>query len=100
MLWAFARDGGLPGSKWLAAVSPRFQTPHVATWVSAGCALLVVLLSIGIGRVSQQAAADALSTVTAVSTVALYLSYGLPIARDRSPWAAPGRGSTCCPWAG
>jgi amino acid transporter len=80
MLWAFARDGGLPGSKWLAAVSPRFQTPHVATWVSAGCALLVVLLSIGIGRVSQQAAADALSTVTAVSTVALYLSYGLPIA--------------------
>jgi amino acid transporter len=80
MLWAFARDGGLPGSKWLAAVSPRFQTPHVATWVSAGCALLVVLLSIAIGRVSQQAAADALSTVTAVSTVALYLSYGLPIA--------------------
>ncbi|MCA3010791.1 MAG: amino acid permease [Myxococcaceae bacterium] len=80
MLWAFARDGGLPASALLARVSPRFSTPHVATWVSAVCALGVVLLSIGIGEVSERAAADALGTVTAVSTVALYASYGVPIA--------------------
>ncbi|MCU0696767.1 MAG: amino acid permease [Myxococcaceae bacterium] len=80
MLWAFARDGGVPASTLLARVSPRFATPHVATWVSVVCALGVVLLSMAIGAVSERAAADALGTVTAVSTVALYTSYGLPIA--------------------
>ena len=33
MLYAFARDGGLPFSKYLARVSPRWQTPHVGVWV-------------------------------------------------------------------
>src|SRR5262249_19871362 len=43
MLFAFARDGGLPGSRWIARVSPRFQSPHVAVWVSATAALVVAL---------------------------------------------------------
>lgn len=68
MLWAFARDGGLPFSAALARVSPRWQTPHVAVWVSVACALAVSLF------------AEVLSAMTAVSTVALYASYGLPIA--------------------
>lgn len=79
MLWAFARDGGLPFSAQLAKVSPRWQTPHVATWVSVACALAVALLSVGLSALTSMTAAGALSTVTAVSTVALYASYGLPI---------------------
>ncbi|MBE2249932.1 MAG: amino acid permease [Myxococcus sp.] len=67
MVWAFARDGGLPFSWHLAKVSPRWQTPHVAVWVSVACALAVSVF------------AEVLSTMTAVSTVALYASYGLPI---------------------
>jgi amino acid transporter len=68
MLYAFARDGGLPFSKQLAKVSPRFQTPHVAIWVSAAGAFVIALW------------ADAYAAMTALSTVALYASYGLPIA--------------------
>ncbi len=68
MLFAFARDGGLPGSAHLARVSPRFQSPHVAVWVSAIGALLVA------------AWAEALSAMTALSTIALYASYAAPIA--------------------
>jgi amino acid transporter len=67
MLFAFARDGGTPGSKYLARVSPRFQSPHIAVWVSALGALAVAAWS------------DALSAMTALSTIALYASYAAPI---------------------
>jgi amino acid transporter len=80
MLFAFARDGGLPFSARLASVSPRFQSPHVAVWTSAAAALLVALWS------------DAYSAMVALSTIALYASYGVPIAArqraqlGRGPW--------------
>jgi amino acid transporter len=83
MLFAFARDGGLPGSRWLSRVSPRFRSPHVAVWVSAFFALLVALWS------------EAYSAMVALSTIALYASYALPIAiglnaRRLGRWTAPG----------
>ena len=68
MLWALARDGGLPLSPLLARVSPRWSTPHVAVWVSAAAAFVLALW------------AEAYTAVVALSTVALYASYGLPIA--------------------
>ncbi|MGZ5969766.1 MAG: amino acid permease [Polyangiales bacterium] len=67
MLFAFARDGGTPGSKWLSKVSDRFQSPHVAVWVSAMFALVIA------------AWAKALSAMTALSTIALYASYAAPV---------------------
>jgi amino acid transporter len=67
MLFAFARDGGLPASKYLARVSPRFKSPHVAVWVSAGAAFVVALWS------------GAYAAMVALSTLALYASYALPI---------------------
>ncbi len=81
MLFAFARDGGLPFSKRLARVTPRFRSPHYAVWTSAAMALLVALWS------------DAYEAVTALSVIALYASYGMPIACAlragevrRGPW--------------
>jgi amino acid transporter len=68
MLFAFARDGGLPFSSAIARVSPRFRSPCVAVWVSAAAALAVALW------------AEAYSAMVALSTIALYASYGLPIA--------------------
>jgi amino acid transporter len=40
MMYAFARDGGLPASKSLAHVSTTYRTPTYAIWVSAALALL------------------------------------------------------------
>lgn len=85
MLFAFARDGGTPAAKHLASVSSRFQSPHVAVWVSA------------IGALAVAAWADALAAMTALSTIALYASYAAPIMlgffarregrwRTRGPW--------------
>ena len=67
MLFAFARDGGLPASKSLASVSTRFQSPYVAVWASVAVAFGIALW------------ADAYTAVVALSTIALYASYGLPI---------------------
>jgi len=67
MLFAFARDGGLPLSRHLASVSERYRSPHVAVWVSAAAAFAVAIW------------AHAYSAMTALSTIALYASYGLPI---------------------
>jgi len=83
MLFAFARAGGLPFSRQLAAVSARYRSPHVAVWVSAAAAFAVALW------------AHAYSAMTALSTIALYASYGLPIwvglrARRRGRWTRLG----------
>jgi amino acid transporter len=68
MLYAFARDGGLPFSKQLARVSKRFQSPHIAVWVSVAMALALSML------------ASVYQVMAALSTIALYASYALPIA--------------------
>lgn len=85
MLYAFARDGGLPGSARLRQVSPQFGTPHIAVWACAKAALLLALW------------ADAYAAMTALSTIALYASYGIPVALGL--WAQQrGRWTTFGPW--
>jgi amino acid transporter len=68
MIFAFARDGGLPASRWLKTVSARFRTPATAIWTASVLA------------VAFTAYADAYSTVVSVTSIILYLSYAMPIA--------------------
>src|SRR5262249_61918029 len=65
--FAFARDGGLPFSRALSRVSPVYRTPSVAVWAVA---LLAVAFTVY---------TPVYSTITAVCTLFLYLSYVLPI---------------------
>jgi amino acid transporter len=67
MMYAFARDEGLPFSKPLASVSARHRTPVVAIWTSAVFAVLVTIY------------ADAYAVLSAGSAVLLYLSYVMPV---------------------
>jgi amino acid transporter len=82
MLYAFARDGGLPASRLLARVSPRWGCPHISVWVAVVMALLVAIW------------AEAYSVMVALSTLALYASYALPIVfalrRRRQGWPRTG----------
>jgi amino acid transporter len=66
MTYAFARDGGLPGSGLLRRVSPRWQTPVPAIWTTAALALASTLY------------APAYSTLTTACVIFLYLSYVMP----------------------
>jgi amino acid transporter len=68
MTYAFARDGGLPGSNALKTVSQVYRTPVVAIWVGA---LLTVIGTLY---------APAFTVLAAGCAVFLYLSYAMPIA--------------------
>jgi amino acid transporter len=67
MWFAFARDDGLPGSKWLSIIHERYRTPIAAIVVTS-------VLSVAIC-----AYAAAYFVVTSISTITLYLAYGIPI---------------------
>lgn len=66
MAFAFARDGGLPFSQAARWVCPKRRTPAVAVWaVSIASVLFTVYTPV-------------YSTITAVCTILLYISYVLP----------------------
>jgi amino acid transporter len=66
MMYAFARDGGLPVSRALCKVSPRGKTPVPAIWTTAALAIASTLY------------APAYSTLTAACVIFLYISYVMP----------------------
>jgi amino acid transporter len=68
MMFAFARDGGLPGSSTLSKVSTTYRTPTYAIWVSAALALLSTVY------------APYYLVLAVACAVFLYLSYAMPIA--------------------
>jgi amino acid transporter len=84
MAYAFARDGGLPGSRAWRWVCPQRQTPAVAVW---GVAALVVLFSLS---------TPVYATITAVCTIFLYVSYMLPTALGA--WAYGRSWTKMGPW--
>ncbi len=68
MVYAFARDGGLPASAALRKVSPRWKTPVRAIWTAAALAVASTLH------------APAYSTLTTACVIFLYVSYAMPAA--------------------
>jgi amino acid transporter len=76
MIFAFSRDGGLPGSKALARVSHKFRTPVAAIWTGATLAVLFVW---GASLVSV-AGTSAYTIVVSSTVIFLFLSFSVPIA--------------------
>lgn len=67
MIYAFARDGGLPLSTVLRRVHPRLQTPGPA--IGAGAALAITATLYG----------DAFVVLSTACAVLLYISYVMPV---------------------
>ena len=76
MIFAFSRDGGLPGSKALARVSRTYRTPVAAIWTGATLAVLFVW---GASLVSV-AGTSAYTIVVSSTVIFLFLSFSVPIA--------------------
>ncbi len=68
MVYAFARDGGLPASKLLRQVSPTYRTPVYAIWLVAILSTAATLYS------------PAFAALAAGCAVFLYISYAMPVA--------------------
>ncbi|KAL4875433.1 amino acid/polyamine transporter I [Aspergillus karnatakaensis] len=83
LTWGFARDGGLPWSQYFALVDPTWKVPARALWLQGFLIALVGVLYLF--------ASTVLEAILSVSTIALTVSYGIPIAvllfvgRDRLP---------------
>ena len=66
MAYAFARDGGLPGSKWLKQVDHKHRSPVAAIWFVAAAAIATTLYS------------SAFAALTAGAAMFLFISYTMP----------------------
>jgi amino acid transporter len=68
MIFAFARDGGLPGSSLWKTVSPTWRTPVAAIWLGAVLSVCATLYS------------PAFAALAAGCALFLYVSYSMPVA--------------------
>ena len=85
MIFAFARDGGLPGSKALSKVSPKYRTPVAAIWTAAALSVLFVW---GTSLVSI-AGTSAYTIVVSCTVIFLFLSFTFPITLGLLAWGTP-----------
>jgi amino acid transporter len=81
VIWAFARDEGLPASGLWKRVSHTHSTPVYAIWLCVIAAFLGAVYS------------KAYPVVTSISTIGLYISYVIPVFLhlragkiERGPW--------------
>jgi choline transport protein len=83
LTWGFARDGGLPWGTFFSEINDTWKVPARALWLQGGLIGLVSILYIFANTV--------LEAILSVSTVALTISYAMPIltlvlvGRDRLP---------------
>ncbi|KAF7505075.1 hypothetical protein GJ744_001294 [Endocarpon pusillum] len=71
LTWAFARDGGLPFSDFFSLVDPTYRIPVRAIGLVSTVIILLSLINIG--------SSTAFNAIISLSTVALYVSYIIPI---------------------
>ena len=70
MIYAFSRDGALPGSNLWHQVNKRTRTPTNAIWLAAGFAFLL-----GLPYLKNY---TAYAAVTSIAVIGLYIAYVLP----------------------
>jgi amino acid permease (GABA permease) len=86
MIYAFSRDGAVPGSQFWHRINPRTRTPTNSIWFAAVGAFLLGLPYL-ISPVAYFA-------VTSIAVIGLYIAYGIPIllrlmagdSFQRGPW--------------
>jgi amino acid transporter len=101
MIYAFARDGAIPGSQLWHQINPRTRTPTNGIWFAVVGAIILGLPSL----YTRQGYAIAFFAIVSVAVVGLYVSYVIPVFLRRvnrgfvpGPWQL-GRASAVIGWA-
>lgn len=82
MIYAFSRDGGLPGSSLWHKINPKTRTPTNAVWLGVAASAVVGALSL----IQNKGYSVAFFALTGICVVGLYISYVIPIfLRLRNP---------------
>lgn len=92
MMYAFARDGGIPGHKFFHNVDPKTKSPIRTVWLACTLSFILGLPSMGSSvafsaatryemRYSQYIYFSLFDPrLYSIATIGLYISYGIPIA--------------------
>ncbi|KAH7925965.1 APC amino acid permease [Leucogyrophana mollusca] len=72
MMFAFARDGGIPGHSFFKRVDAKRGSPVRTVWLACTLSFLLALPSLG--------SSVAFSAATSIATIGLYISYAIPVA--------------------
>ncbi|HAN36457.1 MAG TPA: amino acid permease, partial [Acidimicrobiaceae bacterium] len=75
MIYAFSRDGALPGSKFWHKVNKKTRTPTNSVWLGVTLAALVGTLSL----YQKGGFSTAFFALTGICVIGLYISYAIPI---------------------
>jgi amino acid transporter len=86
MIYAFSRDGAVPGSAFWHTINRRTRTPTNSIWLAAAGAFVLGLPYLW--------SPTAYAAVTSIATIGLYIAYGIPIllrlragsSFQRGPW--------------
>ncbi len=70
MLFAFSRDGAVPGHRWWHRINPRTRTPTNSIWFCVVFSFLLAVPSLW--------SSVAYAAVTSIATIGLYIAYVLP----------------------
>jgi amino acid permease (GABA permease) len=70
MLFAFSRDGAVPGHKYWHRINPRTRTPTNSIWFCVTFSFILAVPSLWSGV--------AYAAVTSIATIGLYIAYVLP----------------------
>jgi amino acid transporter len=79
MLFAFSRDDGVPGSRWLKKVSHRWRTPSNSVIAISTLSWLLIVLIYVLVKLAGGDPFFLIAGITGVSTVLLYWAYGVCI---------------------
>ena len=78
MMYAFARDGGLPFSHLFSHISPQYRTPTYSIWTAAVLVFVTSLTGI-IGSALGLQGVDIFLVLATGCAVFLYISYAIPV---------------------
>ncbi|HEY0521613.1 MAG TPA: amino acid permease [Ilumatobacteraceae bacterium] len=75
MIYAFSRDGALPGSKYWHKINPKTRTPTNSVWLGVVLSAITGLLSL----YQKGGYSTAFFALTGICVIGLYIAYAIPI---------------------
>ncbi|MEO8265319.1 MAG: amino acid permease [Ilumatobacteraceae bacterium] len=101
MIYAFSRDGALPGSKYWHKINKKTRTPTNSVWLGVTLSAITGALSL----YQKGGYSTAFFALTGICVIGLYISYAIPIYLrltnpdfQTGPWNLKGRHKIIC-WA-